>query len=185
MLKITIPAKEYYDAKANEFISIKETTLRLEHSLISISKWESKWKKPFMAPKSSSKYNKTPDEVLDYISCMSLDQEIPVVILRTLSSRALKEIEEYIGDQKTATWFSEDGKKAPSREIITSELIYYWMIACNVPIECEKWHLSRLLTLIKICSIKNSPPKKMSGKDWAKQRKALNASRRQQLGTKG
>lgn len=183
MLNIIIPAQELFNEKTNEFYKSKEYSLSLEHSLVSISKWESKWHKPFL-----SKNEKTAEEVKDYIRCMTLTQNVDSSVYSLLTSENINEIEKYIDDPMTATWFSDhspNSNKAPSREIITAEIIYYWMISFNIPIECQKWHLNRLLTLIRVCNIKNSTDKKMSKADTLKQNRALNAARRKALGTRG
>ena len=180
MLEITIPATELWDEINEEFITTKEQTLRLEHSLVSLSKWESKWCKPFL-----SKTNKTDEEMLDYVRCMTLTQNVPDEVYRCLTDDNIRKIYEYIDAPMTATWFNDDKTKRTSREQTTSELIYYWMIALNIPFECQKWHLNRLLTLIRVCNIKNQPPKKMSKRDIMSRNAALNAARRNQLHTKG
>lgn len=180
MLYITIPAIELYDEEKEEFVNRKAQTLQLEHSLVSLSKWESKWCKAFL-----SKNNKTDEEVLDYIKCMTLTQNVDPEVYKYLSPDNIKQINDYIGAPMTATCFSEDINGKTSREIVTAELVYYWMIALNIPFECQKWHLNRLLTLIKVCNIKNTPPKKRSKRDIMSRNAALNAARRQQLNTRG
>jgi hypothetical protein len=180
MLRITIPAVEQWDETKQEFISTKEQTLSLEHSLVSLSKWESKWCKPFL-----TKQEKTFEETLDYIKCMTLTQNVDPEVYNYLTNENIKEINEYIGAPMTATYFSDEKTSKTSREQVTAELIYYWMIAFNIPFECQKWHLNRLLTLIKVCNIKNQPPKKRSKKDIMSRNAALNAARRKQLNTKG
>lgn len=181
MLTITIPATEEFDEAKGEFIYAKEQTLQLEHSLLSISKWESKWCKPFL-----SKHDKTPEEVIDYIKCMTLNPSVDESVYRCLSQSNLNKINDYIGSPMSATYFSEDKNSKSNREIITSELIYYWMIALQIPFDpCQKWHLNRLLTLIRVCNIKNAPPKKMSKRDIMSRNASLNAARRKQLNTKG
>lgn len=179
MLSIVVPEREYYDENKNEFIHSKETTLQLEHSLVSLSKWESKWNKPFLSSK-----DKTDEEILDYIRCMTITQNVDPSVYLRLSKKNVEQIVNYINLPMTATTFSdrENGKKG---EIITAEIVYYWMISLNVPFECQKWHLNRLLTLIKVCSIKNTPPKKMSKNEILNRNRALNASRRRALGSKG
>ena len=154
MLIINIPSKELFNEKKQEFIQVKGTNIELEHSLISISKWESKWKKPFV-----SDIEKTTEETIDYIKCMLIDDKQSLYI-NYLTEENIKKINNYITDSMTATTFYDDKTTGKKKEIVTSELIYYWMIANNVPLECEKWHLNRLLTLIRICNIKNTPPKK-------------------------
>lgn len=181
MLTIIVPESESYNEATNEFIYTKETVLRLEHSLVSISKWESKWKVPFLG-----KDQKTREQTIDYVKCMTTTQNVPDDLYLSLSSENWKEIGEYIEDSKTATWFS-DKTNRPSSEIVTSELIYYWMTAYNIPFECQKWHLNRLLTLIKICSLKNQSngAKKMTRSAIMKQNSALNKARRARSGSKG
>ena len=180
MLRITIPAIELWDENKEEFINTKEQTLQLEHSLVSLSKWESKWNKPFL-----SKDTKTEEEELDYIKCMTITQNVDPNVYKFIPLNIREEIKEYINAPMTATWFSEDKNTKNSSEQITSELIYYWMVAQNIPFECEKWHLNRLITLIKICNIKSQPPKKMGKKAIMSRNAALNAARRKQLNTKG
>lgn len=180
MLIITIPSQELFNEATQEFVSSKEQTLQLEHSLVSVSKWESKWRKPFL-----SKESKTVEETLDYIRCMTITQNVNPDIYNFLTNDNIKAINDYIDSPMTATTFSELGSKMGNREIITSELIYYWMIALNVPMECQKWHLNRLLTLIRVCNVKNTPPKKMSRKEIMSRNASLNAARRRKLNTKG
>ncbi|MBO5906212.1 MAG: hypothetical protein J6Q84_07330 [Kiritimatiellae bacterium] len=180
MLTIIIPGVELWDEKNQEFIYGKEQTLQLEHSLVSLSKWESKWCKPFL-----SKAEKTDEEILDYIKFMTITQNVnPEVYLR-LSNDNIKRINDYISHPATATTFSQANGGKKSNEIVTSELIYYWMTALNIPFECQKWHLNRLLTLIRIANIKNAPPKKMSKRETMSRYQALNAARRKQLNSKG
>lgn len=181
MLQITIRPFELWDEVKQEFISYKKAqVLQLEHSLISISKWEQKWHKAFL-----SKNDKTYEETIYYIQCMTLTQNVDPISYYFISDDDMNRINEYISDSMTATFFMEDKKPARSSEIVTSELIYYWMIALGIPFECQKWHLNRLLTLIKICQIKNAPPKKRSKRDIMAQNAALNAARRKRLNTKG
>lgn len=179
MLTIVVPASERFNELTSEFIVTKQQTLQLEHSLVSISKWESKWHKPFLG-----KEEKSSEEILDYIRCMTLTQNVDKDVYGALTQENLKQISEYIENPMTATWFSKNAER-PSREIITSELIYYWMISQQIPFECQKWHINRLLTLIRICSIKNAPPKKMSKQSIISQNKALNEARRRQMGSSG
>ena len=182
MLTIVIPASEKFNEATNEFIYTKEQKLQLEHSLVSLSKWESRWHKPFLTSKKTAK---TQDEIIDYIRCMTITQNVDPNVYYNLSQANADKIQKYIDDPMTATTFNELQKARPSTEVITSELIYYWMIAYNVPVEFEKWHLNRLLTLIKVCSIKNTPPKKMSRREIMNRNKALNASRRNALNSRG
>lgn len=180
MLQITIPAVELWDERKQEFVTTKEQTLQLEHSLVSLSKWESKWCKAFL-----TKQEKTFEETLDYIKCMTITQNVDPEVYNYLTKENIEEIKKYIEAPMTATYFSDDKTVKSSREQITAELIYYWMIALNIPFECQKWHLNRLLTLIKVCNIKNQPPKKLSKKEIMSRNAALNAARRKQLNTKG
>lgn len=180
MLQITVPAlvREDYDEEKNEFVYTvleKEQTLRLEHSLISLSKWESKWHKPFI-----SKGNKTNEELLDYIRYMTLTPNVNPDVYYRLSPANYSQIENYIGDSMTATTFSDDRNRKHSREIITAEIIYYWMVSLNIPFDpCERWHLNRLITLVRVCNIKNNPSKKRNSRsDTALKNARLNAARR-------
>ena len=180
MLQIIIPSTELWDEQKQEFTMTKEYVLQLEHSLVSISKWESKWNKVFL-----SKDEKTYEETIDYIKCMTITQNIPDEAYRYITKSNVDKIDEYISAPMTATWFSKEKSTGISREKITSELIYYWMIALNIPFECQKWHLNRLLTLIRVCNVKNAPPKKMSKRSLMQRNTALNAARRQQYNTTG
>lgn len=179
MLKIVIPGIELYDEEKEEFITTKPQTLHLEHSLVSLAKWESKWNKPFL-----TKDNKTYEETIDYIRCMTITQNASEDTYRLLTSENIQQINEYINLPMTATTFSNQ-KKTPSKEVVTAEIIYYWMISLNIPFECQKWHLNRLLTLINVCNIKNQPKKKMSKREILNRNKALNKARREALNTKG
>lgn len=180
MLRITIPATELWDANKEEFVEIKEQKLQLEHSLVSLSKWESKWCKPFL-----STDTKTDEETIDYIRCMTITQNVNPNMYNYIANDIREQIKEYIDAPMTATWFNEKKNNKSNSEKTTSELIYYWMIVHNIPFECEKWHLNRLLTLIKICDIKSQPSKKMGQKAVMSQNSALNAARRKRFNTKG
>lgn len=179
MLTITIPAPEMYNESTEEFIIGKEQTLQLEHSLLSLSKWESKWKVPFFGSQ-----EKTELQVLDYVKCMTVTPNVDQSVYLNLTKNNYDEIEKYISTDMTATTISKNGATG-SKEIVTSELIYYWMVALTIPFQCEKWHLSRLMTLIEICSIKNKPPKKMTRQEQLAHNRAANAARRNQLGSTG
>ena len=179
MLEIIIPGLELYNEETNEFTCYDDVKLELEHSLVSISKWESKWCKPFLDGK-----DKTLDEIVDYVRCMTISDNIESDAYDRLTEENLVVINEYIGRPMTATTFNNE-KKSTGREIITSEIIYYWMISFNIPFECQYWHLNRLLTLIKVCNVKNNPPKKMSQKEILARNKALNDARKKELGTRG
>ena len=180
MLKITIPSIELYDEEREEFITSKEQTLCLEHSLVSLSKWESKWNVPFL----SKKTKMTTEMYLDYIRCMTITQNVDPKVYQFITNKNREDIEKYMESPMTATAISV-GKQSSNKEIMTAEILYYKMIDLNIPFECQKWHLNRLLTLINVCSIKKSPPKKMSQKDTLRQYAALNKARRKRLGTKG
>ena len=180
MLEITIPAIDLYDETREEFVKAKEQTLRLEHSLVSLSKWEAKWHKPFLG-----REEKTDEESLDYFRCMTITQNVDPLVYFGITKENIKAINAYLEDPMTATTLKKLPGGKGSREIATSEVIYYWMFSLDIPIECEKWNLNRLFTQIEVCNRKNAPAKKMSKKDEYSQRAALNASRKQQLGTRG
>lgn len=179
MLSITVPGRELYDDSTGRFINVKEQTLKLEHSLVSISKWESKWCKPFISSV------KTDEETIDYIRCMTLTQNVNPEVYLCLTPKNLSDINDYINAPMTATFFSEEKGGKRNREVITSELIYYWMITLQIPPEYQKWHLNRLLTLIHVCTIKNQPQKKRDKDDIRRDYAALNEARKKQLNTKG
>lgn len=182
MLQIVVPiSPEGWDERKQEFVEPETKILQLEHSLVSISKWEAKWHKPFL-----SKNAKTDEETFDYIKCMTLTQNVDPSVYDHLTVTNVDQIKEYIENPMSATTVnirSED--KNNNKEVVTSELIYYWMIALNIPSEYQKWHLNRLLKLIEVCNVKNAPPKKRSKGDIMRSNAALNAARRKSLGTKG
>lgn len=178
MLIIDVPESEFFNEELNEFQKVKGWQLQLEHSLVSISKWESKWKKPFLSS------DKTAEESLDYIKCMTVNHGVADYLYLSLNSDQLQKITDYIGDAMTATTFTNEQVRG-KKEIVTAELIYYWMIAQNIPYECRKWHLNKLLTLIRVCAIKNAPPKKMSKREIMQQNSSLNAARKAKLNTRG
>ena len=174
MLEIQVPISlEEWDEKNQMFIPPKTVKLQLEHSLISLHKWESKWHKPFF-----SKDEKSPEETIDYIKCMTLTQNVNPDIYEMLSDSNVAEIQDYIADPMTATTFSEKNSGKGSREIVTAELVYYWMLSLNIPFECRKWHINQLLTLIRVCNVKNEPPKKRSRSELINHHRAVNAARR-------
>ena len=179
MLTIVIPGLEYFNEETEEFTYYEDMEVQLEHSLVSISKWESKWCKPFLDRK-----DKTMEEIIDYIKCMVVGGPIDFAVFDRLTESNLIEINDYIGRPMTASTFSDENKSV-GREIITSAIIYYWMVSYNIPFECQYWHLNRLLTLIKVCNIKNNPPKKMSQKEIMARNKALNEARKKQFDTRG
>lgn len=179
MFKMMIPEMEYFNEEADMFVVDPPVVLDLEHSLISISKWEARWGKPFLGSE-----EKTDEEILDYIRCMSMSgKPVTDALLRRVTPESVVDLNRYIADPMTATWFTKS-EAPPSRETITSEVIYYWMITLNIPFECQKWHLNRLLTLIRVCEQKNNP-KKMSKAQLISQRKALNDARKARFGTGG
>ena len=180
MIQITIPATEQWDEAHGEFVYSKEQTLTLEHSLVSLSKWESKWCKAFL-----SKKEKTREETLDYIKCMTLTQNVDPQAYNCITNEQLAEINRYIEAPMTATYFSGEEKGKKDNSVVTAELIYYWMIAQNIPFECQKWHLNRLMALIRVCNLKNNPPKKKSKRETISEYAALNEARKKQLNTKG
>ncbi len=180
MLQIVIPTGELWNEKKQEFVYTEGLTLELEHSLISLSKWESKWCKVFL-----NSEKKTVEETIDYIRCMTLTENVKPEVYNNLTADNFRAINDYINAPMTATYFSGAPRGRPSREKTTAELIYYWMLVMNIPIECENWHLNRLLTLIKVCSIKSQKPKKKSKREIMARNTALNAARRKQMGTRG
>lgn len=180
MLEIEIQGSEFWDSSKEEFIYTKPTKIRLEHSLISLTRWEQKYKKPFLESK-----EKTPEEVIYYIRCMCLDKNVDPLIFDSIDAKTLKEIMDYINDPMTATKINDHGSgKGHTHEVLTSEVLYYYMTALNIPFECEKWHLNNLITLIKVASAKNNP-KKMSKGETLKNNWELNKIRRAKLHTKG
>lgn len=181
MLEIVIPlSAEGWDEKNECFIEPKYQRLQLEHSLLSISKWESRWKKPFL-----SRHGMTVEETVDYIKCMTITPKVDPNVYNYITNDILSQVDHYINDPMTATTVNERNLKGGSKEVLTSELIYYYMTALNIPFECEKWHFNRLYTLIRVCNVKNQPAKKMSKKDIMSQNSALNAARRKQFNSKG
>lgn len=183
MLELKIPmSPEGWDDEKQEFVEAKTVTLQLEHSLESISKWESKYNKVYL----SRVKNKTPEEILDYIRFMTLTPNVDPIVYDHLSVQNMNDINDYISAKMTATYFSDENNKGSTdNEEITSELMYYWMIALNIPFECQKWHLKRLTTLIQVCQVKMEPPKKHSRQELLERNAALNAKRRKELKTKG
>jgi hypothetical protein len=179
MLTIIVPSVDLFDETKQEFVVEPEVILELEHSLVSLSKWESIYEKPFLGE------DKTADEVVGYIKTMTLSPNIAPEVFLRLSDQNLKEIDEYINQKMTATWFSEISNAPKSRDVITAELIYYWMITFQIPFECETWHLNRLFTLIRICNLKQSKPQKMGRGEIAARNRELNEQRKAQLKTSG
>ena len=181
MLTIKIPDKELFNDSTQEFVKVKGRELRLEHSLVSLSKWESKFHKPFLV-----KEDKSRAETIEYIKCMTITQNVEANVFKAIDYKIIKEVTAYLEDSMTATTFSEQEQKHKiNREVITAEIIYYWMVALQIPMECQKWHLNRLLTLINVCNIKMQPKRKMSRGEIKARNRALNAARRQRLNTTG
>lgn len=181
MLTIVVGATEAYDESSETFKAEGGFELQLEHSLDSLSKWESKYEKPFLNDR-----EKSPEEALDYIRCMVVTQNPPEGFLEKLSKENFEQINAYINQKMTATWFSDSTPQTKkNNETITAELVYYWMSVFQIDWEAQYWHLNRLFTLIRICSIKQDKPKKMSRAEAAQRQRELNARRKAELGTKG
>lgn len=180
MLRITIPAIELWDERTEKFVNRKEQTLQLEHSLVSLSKWESKWRKAFLG-----KAEKTDEEIRDYVRCMTITQNVDPEVYNYLTEENFKEINEYIQAPMTATTFPEDKSAKSNRRIITAEVIDYWMISLQMPVEYRKWHLNKLIAQIRACNVMNQPPKKRSARDIMSRNAELNAARRRSLNSKG
>lgn len=181
MLKVLVPVQEMFDDENNRFV-YKTFSLEMEHSLISLSKWESKFEKPFL-----SEDEKTPEETLAYFKMMTLTPDVPDEVFDNLTQDNINQIKDYIQAKMTATWFREEkNQRSPRRkQAVTSELIYYWLVSLQIPFEVENWHLERLMTLIKVCNEQNKQPKKMSKRELMNKNRALNEQRRKQYGTKG
>lgn len=180
MLQIKVPmGAERWDDEKEEFVEPEIYVLKLEHSLVSLSKWESKWCKPFLSS------IKTDEETLDYIKCMTISKNVNPDVYNHLTPDNVKDITQYINAPMTATTFKDNKNSKPNREIVTSDIIYYWMITLQIPPEYRYWHLNRLLTLIRVCNIRNTPPKKMSRRESAEYYSKLNAERRKKMNTKG
>lgn len=180
MLKLKVPGIEMFDEVLQVFVSEEPFELELEHSLVSLSKWEEKFEKPFLGSE-----EKTDEEVLAYIEAMILTEDYPSDILTRLTTDNFQEINNYMEAKKTATWFNDKRQPKKNNEIITAELIYYWMITFNIPVEFQYWHLNKLFTLIKIFSVKNAEPEKLSKRQILARNRELNAKRKAELGTKG
>lgn len=180
MLRIVIEASEVYNEEDSSFQTFDDIVLELEHSLISLSKWESKYQKPFL---SSDK--RTGEEIFGYLKAMVVSPEVDLDVLYRCSQKDIDKIQEYIDSSQSATTFGIMPERRGPGEVITSELIYYWMVAFNIPFECETWHINRLFSLIKICNIKNAKPRKMSRNEIAMKNREINEKRRKELNTTG
>lgn len=180
MLKLTIEGEELFDQETQTFLTINNTVIELEHSLLSLSKWESKYEKPFL-----SSDTKTLEEILGYMQCMIVTSDADPDVLYTCSKKNIDSIQDYIDSSQSATTFGSMPERRGPGEVITSELIYYWMVMFSIPFEVEAWHLNRLFALIRICNIKNQKPKKMSRHELALRNRELNEKRKKELGTKG
>jgi hypothetical protein len=180
MLNLIIEGTEYYNEETETFESVGDVELELEHSLISLSKWESKFQRPFL-----SKDDKSITEILYYVECMILCEDYPKDVVSRFTQKNIDQINAYIESKESATTFGKMPEQKSRGEVITSELIYYWMVAFNIPFECETWHLNRLFALVRICNIKNTKQKKMSKTEIAMRNRELNAERRERLGTRG
>lgn len=180
MLEIEVGEIELFDEESSRIIKTKPIRLKLEHSLLSISKWETKWHIPFL-----QQNEKTYEQFIDYVRCMTITQNIDENVYRSLSVQTLLQIKQYIDDPMTATWFAKESNSRKNSRVVTSELIYCWMTQNQIPFECEKWNFNRLLTLIKVCSTENAPKKKMSGKNVLKQNASINAQRKKAMHTRG
>lgn len=180
MLTIVVPERELYMSESNTFITVREHKLKLEHSLMSIYKWESKWHKSFI-----NTTDKSVDETVHYVKCMTITQNVDPLVYKCLTVENFRLINDYINDPMTATTFSDDHNQKKNRKIITAEVIYARMLMAGIPLECEKWHLNKLLTLLRVCESYQSPPKKMNRNEMISQRKALNAARRKKYNSKG
>lgn len=179
MLEITIPETELFDGVSG-FIYTKEQTLKLEHSLVSLSKWESKWHKAYLTKK-----KKTLAESRDYVRCMTLTQNVDPNVYLAITPDILRQVDAYINESMTATTFHNRKKPGGQHETITAEIIYYWMICHGIPFECQKWHLNRLLTLINVCTVKGQKPEKLSASELRAQHRAINAANRKKFNTRG
>lgn len=180
MLTITVKGKEFFDQETSKFVSVDNTIVQLEHSLVSLSKWESKFQKPFLGSA-----EKTKEEILWYFYFMVISPGVDPEIVFKMSQENYEEINAYIASRETATTFPLHPEKRGRGETITAELIYYWMLTLNIPLACEAWHLNKLFTLIRVTNIKNAKPKKMSAAEIAARNREINAQRRKELNTTG
>lgn len=182
MLHLVIPDRDFWDPIQERFISVKGVEIDLEHSLESVSKWESKWHVPFH----DDRKKKTFEQNIDYVRCMTLTPDVNPNVFNYMTEQNVKDISDYIGDTHTATWFNDTNKRSGRKEVITSEIIYYWMSVYNLPESYQKWHLNKLMTLLRVCAEKNNPDGNKKNKGaTAAQRRALNAARKKKYHTRG
>lgn len=181
MLTIEVVLGEGYDEATNQFVPTNTITLDFEHSLVSLSKWESEFGKPFL-----SDDKMTPEETLAYVRLMCLTPGVSPDVFLNLSQVEFDKINDYVGRKMTATWFTDhEEKRGRNREVITAEIVYYWMVSLQIPFECQYWHFDRLIALIKVCNIKNQPKKKMTRREMVQHQRSLNAQRRAANGSRG
>lgn len=187
MLTITVPEFEGFNESSQSFFKVKETTLQLEHSLISLKAWEQKWHKPFLGDRKGTEKSK--EEVIDYIRCMTINKNnVDPLVYYVIPMKVMEQITNYIQDPMTATWFNDNetiGMQKKKTEVVTAEIIYWWMIELGIPVEFEKWHLNTLLTLIRVISIKRDSANKKGKKMTSAERSALNARRRAMSKSRG
>lgn len=184
MIQLEIEGSEFFNETKQEFYYTNPCVVMLEHSLLSVAKWESKWKKPFLSSRKDDVL--TNAALYDYFRCMEVEPCIESMWPVSLSPSQYQKLLKYIDEEQTATkFYSYKKDKTLSRQTITSELIYYWMASLNIPFECERWHLSRLLTLIHIASVKGQTGKKMTQKETMQMYAELNEKRKRQYNTRG
>jgi hypothetical protein len=170
-----------WDEETETFVEHIVSSIDFEHSLASMSKWESKWEQAFLG-----RTEKTAEQVYDYLSMMCLTPGVTREQILGLSQENFTQINEYIESQQTATKFAEQPNRRGSGEQITSDLVYYWMVAFRIPWEAQYWHLNKLLALVRICNAKQSgKTQKVPRHDTAQRNRDLNAERRKKYGTSG
>ena len=181
---VTVPKSEVYDEENDIFYEIKnEVTLVMEHNLIAISRWESKFHKPYL-----TKDTKTNEEILYYLECMTITKGVESYVYRCIPKSELLRITEYINDPMTGTTVRESpyAKKQGKEEIQSAELLYYYMFKLGIPKECENWHLNRLMTLMKVYGAKDEKPDgKASRSELIARNRAINARNRSKYHSKG
>lgn len=180
MITIDLGTLEYYDSEKNEFVYEEGGKVRFEYSLKMLYEWEGKWKKAFL----KGNKNLTTEEAVDFYIMMALDP----IDKKFMTGEAMETLSKYVNDPQTATTFADgqNGNTSPSKgKIFTSEELYAMMITSNVPLDFENRNLNRLITILRVISVQNTPPKKMSKNDIYRQNAALNAERKARLNTKG